>query len=147
MNVLYNKPHAFFWTSIPIIFAIGYPSNNESIDINIHDTYFVISNWHLALLIILGFAIIGCIYWGLFKSNLRPIRWMTLAHLILTIDLFIFIWLTLLFDWFTYPDDFPLFDENRCQYKIIFISLLLIILGQLIFATNVLLTVFFRKKP
>jgi heme/copper-type cytochrome/quinol oxidase subunit 1 len=63
MNRLIEKPHLIFLRTIPIIMIIGLLSEDAILDINVHDTYYVIGYLHLAILISIVFGIIGCVYW------------------------------------------------------------------------------------
>jgi cytochrome c oxidase subunit 1 len=61
MKFLINKPHLIFLLSIPIIMLIGILSGDTALDINVHDTYYIIAYLHIAILISILFGIIGLI--------------------------------------------------------------------------------------
>lgn len=145
MKLFDSKPHIFLWLSIPFILLMGISDLNESININFHDTYFVVSNWHLAILISMYFALLGLIYWSLIKSEFKPIEWLTLIHLGCTIDTLFFIWLILFFDWFS-KNNSTLLTEISNQSWVIISCLGLFILGQIIFVINVLFTITMNKS-
>ncbi len=145
MKLFETKPHIFFWLSILFMVIIGLTDTIEGMDINIYDTYFVISDWHLLLIICLYFAILGLIYWAVIKSGLKPIGWMTVTHLILTIDTLFFIWLISVFDWFTYSGPESVHIQGR-QVMIMVYCLGLFILGQVIFILNTLITLIFKRS-
>ena len=44
MNAITLKPYLFFWLLSPIFFMIGYLSDKNTFDINIHDTYYVVEH-------------------------------------------------------------------------------------------------------
>ena len=144
MSLINAKPHFFLWLSIPLILLIGF-NDHETIDINIHDTYFVITGWHLAVLISFLFAVQGLVYWGVIKAGLHPIWWMTITHLVCTIDALFIIWLILLFDWFAHADAPSLWGLSG-QGIILFFLILLFLLGQGLFILNLVLTIFLNKK-
>ena len=83
MSTLANKPYIPMFMSILIIFIVlPFVNPNEFIDIQLHDTYLVISPIHLgAILFYLGLT--GIIYWLLRK--LSCVKWMTITHIIFTI--------------------------------------------------------------
>ena len=145
MNTIYNKPHLFFWISIPFILGLGISGMHETVDINIHDMYFIITNWHLSVFISMGFAAIGLVYWSLFQSGLLPIPWMTLAHLICSIDVFIILWLIVNFDWLS-GRDISLLDQFSDHELAVLVCLAIIAVGQIIFIFNVLLALIRNTK-
>ena len=51
MNWLTEKPFISFLILIPIIMIIGFLNRKETLDINFHDTYYVINNLHLAIIL------------------------------------------------------------------------------------------------
>lgn len=69
MNRLIEKPHQIFFSEIPIVLLIGYIKKDAALDINVHDTYYVIAYSHLAILISILFGIIGFGYWIIIKAN------------------------------------------------------------------------------
>ncbi|QDO92496.1 hypothetical protein FNB79_00325 [Formosa sediminum] len=69
MKNLINKPHLIFLLAIPIIMLIGILSGDAVLDINVHDTYYVISHFHIATLISILFGIIEIGYWIMNKAN------------------------------------------------------------------------------
>lgn len=85
MKKLTQKPHFVLWTLIPVILLIGFLKPDKALDINIHDTYFVIAIMHLALLISIIFGILGFGYWVVIRLNRRLVNWLTVIHLIITV--------------------------------------------------------------
>ena len=144
MKQIYNKPYIFLWLSVPFILIIGQNGINESFDINVYDTYYEISNWHVAILVSIFFTFLGLLYWSVLKSGFRPISWLTIVHLICTIDTLFLIWLTLLFNWFS-RNNSSLFDGLSDQNLVITICLGLFLLGQLLAVFNFFFTILFKK--
>ena len=83
MNLLTKRPHIIFLVFAVITFILGFNANG-GIDINIHDTYFVMSNYHFATLISILFGIIGLIYWIVKKTNGNLSKRLNLIHVALT---------------------------------------------------------------
>ena len=87
MKRMLNKPHMFFWGLIPIILLIGmfevYNSVDDFLDINIHDTYFVIDRFHLLGFMIFLFILLGLGYWGTYLNKRKLITGITFLHVIL----------------------------------------------------------------
>ncbi|WP_299800096.1 hypothetical protein [uncultured Maribacter sp.] len=85
MKKITQKPHFVFWILIPVLLLIGYIDSNETIVINIHDTYFVITMLNLGVLLSIMCGIIGLGYWVVIKLNRRLVNWLTIIHLIITV--------------------------------------------------------------
>jgi len=85
MKKITQKPHFVFWILIPVLLLIGYIDSNETIAINIHDTYFVITMLNLGVLLSIMCGIIGLGYWVVIKLNRRLVNWLTIIHLIITV--------------------------------------------------------------
>ncbi|MFL9830368.1 hypothetical protein ACSV4D_00445 [Flavobacterium sp. ARAG 55.4] len=95
MNLAINKPHHFFFLIIPLILAFSYYKPKNTFDINIGDTYFVILNLHLGILLAVFYFLLGLIYFCLDKKGIQLNQWITYTHTILTIGGLILIWLLL----------------------------------------------------
>lgn len=78
-----NKPHKIIWLAIPGLLLLTAIGRNSTIDIQLHDTYYVIFTWQVGLLWSLILMIIGWWYW-LAKAK-ELINWMTFTHVLLTI--------------------------------------------------------------
>lgn len=83
INQVLSKPYKLIWLVIPIILGLSTIGSNGSIDIQMHDTYFVISSFHIGILFSIILGIIGFIYW-LVKGK-KLVNWMTAIHLLTTI--------------------------------------------------------------
>lgn len=85
MNWISEKAYVPFLVLISIILVIGFINRNETLDINVHDTYFVINNLHLTILlsILLGIIALGYFLSGIFSIPL--INWMTISHVLSTL--------------------------------------------------------------
>ncbi|SHG48530.1 cbb3-type cytochrome c oxidase subunit I [Flagellimonas flava] len=147
MNKLIEKPHLIFLLSIPIIMLIGILSGDSVLDINVHDTYFVIAYLHLAILISILFGIIGIGYWIMQKANRKLSKWLNLIHVVLTVGGLIAIFGIpyLLFD-STAESAFPVFDQIARQNLILILTIFLILFGQLMYLINLIVGIFRKNK-
>ena len=144
MNKLIQKPHLPFFFTALVVLIFGLKSKQllegQMLDINIKDSYFVISNLHLAIGVSMLFIAIGSIYWLMQKVNKPLSKWMTVMHLWITLGGTI---LVLLFSQL-YSKDFREFEfNNNLSYASSIISML-VILAQLIFPINIIYA--FMKK-
>ncbi|MFI1745949.1 cbb3-type cytochrome c oxidase subunit I [Thalassobellus sediminis] len=134
MKFLINKPHLSFLLAIPIIMLFGILSGNNVLDINVHDTYYVIAYLHLATLVSILFGIIGIGYWIMLKTNRKLSKWLNLIHITLTFGGIILIWILA-----------QLFRESIMEYNFnnnltlaIYSIALIIFFVQIIFPINLI---------
>ncbi|MBZ4037735.1 hypothetical protein K6T82_23445 [Flavobacterium sp. 17A] len=85
MNYIQNAPHILFLVLIVILLSYGFYRGNEILDINVHDTYFVISWKHLMILISILYGLLALIYFALLKLDFSLINWMTISHVLISI--------------------------------------------------------------
>ena len=142
MNKIYNNSHLIFWFSIPILLLIRITSNNQDLDINVHDTYIVFQPNELIIIISLLFGVIGIVYWLLKKLNRKLSKWLSLIHIFFTIGGILLIWILSHF-----------FNESPLEYEIndkirtiIYIIVLLSIFGQIVFPINILIALLSKRN-
>ncbi|NQY31447.1 MAG: cbb3-type cytochrome c oxidase subunit I [Flavobacteriaceae bacterium] len=141
MNRLIEKPHLIFLLSIPIIMLIGILSGDAMLDINVHDTYYVIAYLHLAILISVLFGIIGIGYWIMRKLGRKLSKWLNRTHIGLTFGGTLVVWTLTKF----YRTVITEYEFNNNLTLIITLIILLIIIGQLIFPINIIYGLIKRK--
>ncbi len=83
MKFNFTKHFMICFISIPIILLISLIKINHTLDIQLHDTYFVIANLHLGMLFSLLMGIYGFLYYQFRRRKLN--KWLTLFHLIFTL--------------------------------------------------------------
>lgn len=133
MNLLTKRPHIVFLVFAVITFILGFNANG-GIDINIHDTYFVMSNYHFATLISILFGIIGLIYWIVKKVNGNLSKRLNLIHVALT---FGGIFLILILNEF-FRKSIMEYDFNENLTMVIYLISAVVIFGQIIFPINII---------
>ncbi|ANH61429.1 cbb3-type cytochrome c oxidase subunit I [Dokdonia donghaensis] len=133
MNLLTKRPHIVFLVFAVITFILGFNANG-GIDINIHDTYFVMSNYHFATLISILFGIIGLIYWIVKKVNGNLSKRLNLIHVALT---FGGIFLILILNEF-FRKSIMEYDFNENLTTVIYLISAVVIFGQIIFPINII---------
>lgn len=128
------KPHLIFLIAIPIIILIGILSGDAVLDINVHDTYYVIAYFHLATLISILFGIIGIGYWIMQKANRKLSKWLNWTHVGMTFGGILIVWILTKF----YRTEIMEYEFNNNLSLIITLIVLLMIVGQLIFPINII---------
>ncbi|WP_264553655.1 hypothetical protein [Flavobacterium sp. N2038] len=141
MKYIKNKPYILFLAVIIIVLSFGFYKGSEDIDINIHDTYIIISYKHLAILLSLIYGLFALLYFGLSKMKFTLFSWMTIFHVSVSIiGLFVIFGLSKLIRE-SEPGDMTSFLNNinfneKIGYGMGF-SIVLIIGAQILFLINV----------
>ncbi|MCA1918206.1 hypothetical protein B0A79_17080 [Flavobacterium piscis] len=114
MTIKNIKVYHLFWVVAIISLLIGVFNPEETLDINIHDTYFVIAGFHMAVVLFVCYFISGFAYWLIQKALKKPlIKYLTLIHSVILIGSYIFYWLIILYcKLFLSNHEFPLFDDG-----------------------------------
>lgn len=142
MNKLLKNTHLLFWGFIPIFLLYGFLNYEKTIDINIHDTMFVVAAFHLMILISIIFFTIGFVYYRSYKKEkLKLNDSLTVLHIIVTI---IGLLLVLLFSfksfssvgWHTDVSKYMLYEN----YKLL--TIFIIVVTQPIFLINFISGIF-----
>ncbi len=142
MDKLINKPHLIFLIAIPIVMIVGILFIDATLDINVHDTYFVIAYFHFAALISILFAIIGVGYYLIQKSDRKLSKWLNSTHIGLTFGGTIVVLILTQF----YREDVMEYEfNNNLSLSILFV-IFLMVLGQLIFPINIIYGLMNKKS-
>lgn len=139
------KVYHLFWFLTAIVLLIGICKPNETLDINIHDTYFVIAHLHVAIAVSLFFFLNGLGYWLVQKVLKRkPEKYLTLIHAGIVIGSFAIYQMIIFYNtWFPANPDFPLFDDYQLMNIFLVSSTILNIFVALpVYITNLLITIF-----
>lgn len=120
---------------------MGILSGDAILDINVHDTYYVIAYFHLAILISILFGIIGLGYWIMQKAGKKLSKGLNWTHIGLTFGETLMVWiLTQL-----YRTDFMEYEFNNILTLVISLIILLMVIGQLIFPINIIYGLIHKK--
>ncbi|RZJ55023.1 MAG: hypothetical protein EOO44_02740 [Flavobacterium sp.] len=99
-NIKIEVYHLFFAITV-IVLLIGIIQKDNTLDINIHDTYFVISNLIVSYAICLFYILNGLGYWLLIKiMKKKLVKALTIIHLIVFIGGFIIYWIIIAYSAF-----------------------------------------------
>lgn len=144
MTQIIKKPYLIFLLSIPIVLLIGIFNEESTLTINVHDTYFIIAYLHVAILISILFSILGFGYWLMNKAQYKLNKGLNLAHIILTFGSLSITY----FISFVIKDhgEFPLYDQTPKLMLAQIVTVLLILLGLILFFINIGTSILKRKK-
>lgn len=139
-----EKPFLLLLIPLVFFFTISFILTNESIDIQLHDTYFVIAQQQILITISLGFLLILGLY-SLFQRFLWSKK-LTWIHVITTSVLLLYIFFfSILFSSFEVPRRYYTYNEfeNFYQYAIInntiSISAILLFFMQFLLLINIII--------
>lgn len=149
MNLQKIKVYHLFWITALIILVIGISNPESTLDINIHDTYFIIAHFHVAVVFSLLFFLKGLGYWlfqKVFKKQL--VRSLTVIHSLILIGGFVFYWLLMLYIRLFPEDKNTPFPSDLYRVNVIIASefLLIICIGIPIYMINLLIGIFRKSK-
>jgi hypothetical protein len=140
MNFFISKSYIAFLIIIPIILALSFIKPDETFDVNVGDTYYVIKNSHLGILLTLFYFILASIHFISKTYDIKLENWTILSHSFVSIFGLILIWFLIKE---INKNDVMSFEEMIKNIKIkerltylIFISLGIKILSQIIFFTD-----------
>lgn len=131
----------FFLTAIYLLISnliIDIKIGGSAIDINIHDTYFIIDKLLIGHVIVAYFTILGIFYYTFYYLKIGLIRWLSLPHTVITISA-IFIYQIFSNFIFNYTN-FPLYDDNTNMQVVTVILFFVVAIAQILFIFNLLLS-------
>ncbi|MGV3460197.1 MAG: hypothetical protein ACO1N9_07065 [Flavobacterium sp.] len=103
--------------------------DDTTLDINVHDTYYVIDHMHIAFLLIVLYCIAGTVYWVL--RNFRFVKALTVIHTIISVGGVILFWTLLPI--LRATDDIFVQKAETTEWMIYFAA----IFAQLLFIINI----------
>lgn len=131
--------YQIFWVIIPAFLVLSRLGRHAAIDIQMHDTYYVVSPFHIGQLLSFKFFIFGLTYWLLRKTQLLNV--LTRTHILLTILCTITLLLYLYFRKLLNYN----FDAYSISKSFVSITLLVYIFAQILFIGNIIFSLS-RKK-
>ncbi|PKV51321.1 hypothetical protein ATE84_3396 [Aquimarina sp. MAR_2010_214] len=136
---LLKKPHLLFWSIIPLLLLLSFYKADQTLDVNVHDTYFVFSQQQLLVLLSLFFGLTGFIYWLLENFNFKTLTLLNVLHLIFTIGVVLTNSIQgFLLDYFL---DKRYYTNTSIPNSSVWFCILVVITGQFIFIINIILAI------
>jgi heme/copper-type cytochrome/quinol oxidase subunit 1 len=137
------KIHYLFWLVSLIILLIGLYDMDETLDINVHDTYFVISHFDIAVILSIVYFIYGFGYWLVQKKfKKRLIKILTIIHSVILIGSFLAYWIVIYYTRLFATNNFPLFDNYQTINITLVICCILCLIALPIYITNLAIGIF-----
>ncbi|RXM47596.1 hypothetical protein [Flavobacterium sp. YO12] len=154
MNLKKIKVYHLFWIVALLILIIGFIQNNDdptaNLDINIHDTYYVVRNFDSTIFLFICYFIMGFGYWlvqKVFKKQL--VKSLTILHSLIFIGSFVIYWIVLLYSkMFLQKPQYPSFLSDYQLINLTLVLELLIItsVGLPIYIINLLIGLIRKKQ-
>ena len=154
MNLNKIKVYHIFWIVALLILIIGFIQNNDdptaNLDINIHDTYYVVRNFDSTIFLFICYFIMGFGYWlvqKVFKKQL--VKALTILHSIIFIGSFVIYWIVLLYSkMFLQKPEFPSFlsDYQLINSTLVLELLVITFIGIPIYIINLLIGLIRKKQ-
>ena len=140
MRKLLNKPYLLFWfTAIYIVITELYVQvklGGSALDINIHDTYFVIAGMHIAQILFFLFTLLGFVYFSFTVSKVALVKTLTRIHVIITVSaVFINDIVKMILD--NLDDGFILFYSGNYYQGILTVIMIIVLIAQILFIFNI----------
>lgn len=117
-------------------FIISHPN----IEINIHDTYYVISHFDFSKIIASVFLLIGFIYLYLYTWDFDLNKSLVRVHTILSIACFLLFYLGWFYFEVTNTNKFPLFDNQTKENFLNIGTIGVFIFAQIVFILNLIIS-------
>ena len=143
MKKFYEKPYFYFWITSVVILIIGYIPfiyiGDSVLDINVHDTYFVISNRHISILLATYYFLIGLLYWFFKFIKIPLLTILTKVHFLISIGIIPVYFIGHYFlDSFN-KSKYPLFDDTSQLMIFLTVLAIVFILAQILFILNLII--------
>lgn len=154
MNPNKIKVYHIFWIVALLILIIGFIQNNDhptaNLDINIHDSYYVVRNFESTIFLFICYFIMGFGYWlvqKVFKKQL--VKSLTILHSLIFIGSFVIYWLALIYSMiFLQKSEFPRFlsDYQLINSTLVLELLVITFIGIPIYIINLLIGLIRKKQ-
>lgn len=144
--MLKYKNHTYFFITSTFILLIGmvssFISEDNTLDINVHDTYYVISTWHITYILLIIYSFLGMLYYLINRLRLKTNRTLSGIHTLITCGSIFIYWI--LYPLLSYLDTSILsIGYVNIMLTILF---LLVIVIQLLFIINIFIGLIKIKK-
>lgn len=133
--MLKRKPYLLLLFASFLLLLMGFIKSDETFDINVHDTYFVIAQDHLYGLFSFVLFFFFIIYVTLKKVKLHLFKVLNGVHIYGTLIFIIGMFFP--YDLLFPPYDFPLFDESQKANVYRSFCALFFLIAQVLFIINI----------
>lgn len=137
------KIYYCFWLVSLIILLIGLYDIDGTLSINVHDTYFVIRNFDVAVILSIVYFIYGFGYWIVQeKFKKRLVKILTLLHSLILIGSFLAYWAVIYYTQLFPAKDFQTLDNHQIINITLIICAILCMIAFPIYIINLSIGIF-----
>lgn len=145
-KTIQSKPYTLLWSWVLVLVILAFIVKEDSLNINFHDTYYVIAKAHIAIVLSVWFLLCGVGYLVVKRLHRKLTYWLTLLHILISV-----VTSTIVF----FPNFFVITsydNRNRHAYdtiidenEVLVLAFLIFIASQALYFVNVLRAAV--KKP
>ena len=146
MNKFITKPHLFFFGLVPICIFFSFLCGDKTLDINIHDTYLVITYFHFHLFSATFFTMIGLNYFALHWAEKPPKKGLTSIHIILQVIALFLLFTNNNWNWIGQKSNAGIQLLNNNSNFVIALSILIFLLSAFIHLINFLTSILLKSE-
>ncbi len=141
MKLLQNKPYQALWYTMLIILLVSLIRSNSSLDLQLHDTYFVVATIQIGIPLCIVLGILGLAYWVVRTKKL--VDWMTAVH----VGIIAFSFLAIITATVTNSVVIrPSFKQYQVLSQMLTFLIVLLALAQLVFVLNLIISLTNNEK-
>ncbi len=138
---MHLKAYKILWWTIPLIFIQITLGTESTFDLQLHDTYFVFSSWHITILFSLILGLLGGLYWIL--KSFKLVQFLSIIHAVGTSLSLIGIALIAILQTIYRSNHLELFTQLN---SIGIIAILIFLIIQIIFIINIVVCLIREKR-
>lgn len=146
MKKIITKPHLFFFGLVPICILFSFLTDDKTLDINIYDTYLVITYFHFHLFSATFFAMIGLNYYALHWAEKPPKKGLTTVHILLQTVAMLLILTNNNWNWIGSQTNSKIQLLNDNSNLVIVLSVLIFLLSVFIHLINFLTSILLKTE-
>jgi heme/copper-type cytochrome/quinol oxidase subunit 1 len=145
------KVYHCFWIIALLVLILGFFTRdlaNDTFDINIHDTYFIIAYNHTIVMVSLYYFLFGSCYWLLQKIVKKQLnRYLTLIHCIILFGSFLAYWTVVFYSNLIAKKTLPTSENYELiNQTLVVLFLFNVFIGLPIYLINLLIGVFSKNS-
>lgn len=151
MSLRKIKVYHCFWIVALLVLILGFFTRglaNDTFDVNIHDTYFIIAYNHIIVMVSLYYFLFGSCYWFLQKIVKKQLnRYLTLIHCIILFGSFLAYWSVVFYSNLIAKKTLPTFESYELiNQTLVVLFLFNVLIGLPIYLINLLIGIFSKNS-
>jgi heme/copper-type cytochrome/quinol oxidase subunit 1 len=148
-----HKAHVYFWIAAALLILLGGVArlvlgSDNTLDINIHDTYYIVDYWYIILFLVFVYLLLGIAYWCFYKAQIALQKKLTKVHAVITVLIVPAYCILLAYCNYIVTDPMDILTGKNYELlsKGVLIIVLTGLLVQLLFLLNIIISLIKRQK-